>query len=168
MSEQVQWLRQIRLARYMLLGTVIATLVNIVLLLNGADMQIPYCAALPFYLVWLGNIFDNGMVAAGPVVGEFTYTGMLICFVLLSAWLVVWFLARGSRRWLQVGMAFVIADTAILLLITLVLFENPVSSLLELVLHGAVLWKIIKGIRAYDQLAALQQAQVQQEIPAES
>ena len=41
------WNRQIRLAQYMLLGTVIVTVLNVAFLFGNADLYISYSAALP-------------------------------------------------------------------------------------------------------------------------
>ena len=161
-------LRQQKLARYLLLATVIATVVNVALLLGGGDLMIPYCASLPYYLAWLGKAFDNGLQVVGSYVGEFTRTGMLMCFVLLVVWLVVWYLSRRRLAWLKVGLGLVIADTALLLLIGLLLFGSPVSSLLELIFHGVVIWEIAKGIQAWNQLDAAAQAVPAAPAPEES
>ena len=108
------WNRQIKLARYMLLATLIVTVLNIVFLLGNIDFYITYCAALPYYLVWFGKLFDNGLYL-GTVNGEFTATGLVMAGIVLAAWLVVWWLSFGSRTWLKVGMVMVVADLGILL-----------------------------------------------------
>ena len=149
------WLRQRKLASYMLLATVIATVINVALLLGNGDLNIPYCASVPYYLVWLGKAFDNGLNLAGQNLGDYTLTGMVLCFGLLVPWLVVWFLSRQSRAWLWTGLGLVIADTALLLILALALFGSPMTCLLELALHGAVIWEVSKGLNADAQLRAL-------------
>ncbi len=144
------WNRQIRLAQYMLLGTVIVTVLNVAFLLGNMDLYISYSAALPYYLVWLGKMFDNGLYL-GAANGEFTATGLLMAGVLLGAWLVLWWLARGSRKWLKVGMIVVAADLVILLVVSIVLFHDPLSCLWEAVIHIAVIWEIYQGLKAWDQ-----------------
>ena len=158
------WKRQINLAQYMLLGTVIVTVLNIAFLLGNVDMYISYSAALPYYLVWLGKIFDNGRYM-GPLNGQFTATGLVMAGILLAIWLVLWWLARGSRRWLQVGLWVVAADFAVLAIVALVLMSNPLSCLWEAVLHGAVIWEIYQGLKAWKQMEdALQQPARQEEF----
>lgn len=148
----------------MLLGTVIITVINIAFLLGNVDMYISYSAALPYYLVWLGKIFDNGWLV-GTLNGEFTATGLLMAGILLAMWLVLWWLARGSRRWLQVGLWVVVADLVALAVVALVLMSNPLSCLWEAVIHGAVIWEIHQGVKAWKQMdAALAR---QQEMPQE-
>ena len=57
--------RQVNMARYMLLGTVIITVVNLILLLTNADFYIVYYAAVPYYLGWFGWLLDGG--SFGPM-----------------------------------------------------------------------------------------------------
>jgi hypothetical protein len=148
MPQQIQWQRQIRLAQCMLLATVVMTVVNVALLLGGGSIHIPYCASFPYYLVWLGKAFDNDLTVFGPVISSFTYTGMVLCAGVLVAWLAAWGLSLRFRSWLMVGMGLVIADTALLLVLSLTILGNFLSSLLELAIHGIVIWEIWRGIRA--------------------
>ena len=153
------WNRQIKLARYMLLGTVIVTVFNIAFLLGNVDMFISYCAALPYYLVWLGKLFDNGYFL-GHSNGQFTATGLLMGGILLAGYLIVWWLARRNRRWLQVSLWLIVADLVVLVLIALTLFTDPMSCFWEFVIHLAVIWEIAQGLKAQRQRdAAIQRAQ---------
>lgn len=147
------WNRQIRLAQYMLLGTVIVTVLNVAFLLGNADLYISYSAALPYYLVWLGKMFDNGLYL-GAANGEFTATGLLMAGVLLALWLVLWWLARGSRKWLKVGIIAVGVDLVILLAVSIVLFSDPLSCLWEAIIHIAVIWEMSQGLKAWQQKEA--------------
>ena len=159
------WNRQIKMSRYMLLGTVIITVLNIAFLLGNADMYISYSAALPYYLVWLGKMFDNGLYL-GAVNGQFTATGLVMAGVLLGGWLLVWWLARDSRTWLKVGTIAVGVDLVILLVISTVLFSSPLSCLWEAIIHIAVIWEMGLGLKAWKERDAALAAQLcQQEEP---
>lgn len=147
------WNRQIRLAQYMLLGTVIVTVLNLAFLLGNVDLYISYSAALPYYLVWLGKMFDNGLYL-GAANGEFTATGLLMAGVLLGVWLVLWWLARGSRKWLKVGMIVVAVDLVVLLAVSIVLFHDPLSCLWEAIVHIAVIWEMSQGLKAWKEKEA--------------
>lgn len=144
------WNRQIRLAQYMLLGTVIVTALNVAFLLGNADLYISYCAAVPYYLVWLGKVFDNGLYL-GAVNGEYTAAGLVMAGVLLSAWLVLWWLALRSKKWLKAGMIAVVADLVALVVIAIMLFSDPLSFLWEIVIHIAVIWEMAQGLKAWKQ-----------------
>lgn len=142
------WNRQIKLARYMLLATVIVTVLNIVFLLGNTDLYISYCAALPYYLVWLGKLFDNGLYL-GAVNGEFTATGLVMAGVLLAAWLVLWWLSMNSRTCLKVGLIAVVVDLVLLIGLALALFDNWMDCFWEAALHLAVIWEISQGLNAW-------------------
>ena len=159
----IELLRQKKTACYMLLATVLATVVNVALLLGNAVMSIPYCASLPYYLVWLDKAFDNGLQPLGPVIGVNCRTGMLMCFVLLAGWLLLWWLCRDSRRWLKVGMWLVVADSAIMAVLALALFGGFTGFLLEFAIRFAVIWEIRRGLRAWNRLEELSAA-----VPEES
>lgn len=150
------------MAQYMMLGTVVVTVLDVVLLLANADIYVPYCNALAYYAVLLGKVFDNSFILAGTQIGEFTYTGMAVCFVVLAVLLVIWWLGKRSARWLKVAMGVVIADTVVLVAITLALFGEPISGLMEIVLHGAVIWEIWQGIKAQKQIDKLDAMQQQE------
>ena len=139
--------QQIMIARYMLLGTVIATVVNFLLLLTNSDQYIPYSASVAYYLGYFGWLFDG----AGGF-GVFTAVGMTLAAAVLAVYVVSWALAAKKRRWLQVGMWLVIADTAALLGLILVLRMEIMSFVWELVLHGAVIYEIAAGISAWKKL----------------
>ena len=158
------WDRQIKLAQYMILGTVIITALNIAFMLGNGDLYISYSAALPYYLVWLGKIFDNSLYL-GPVNGVFTATGLVMAAVILCGWLVVWWLSKTSRTWLKVGFILVIADLVILVILALVLMGNLFSCLWEAVIHIAVLWEMYHGLKAWaqkDSFLARREAQKQE------
>lgn len=142
------WNRQIKLARYMLLGTVILTVINIACLLGNADLFISYCAAVPYYLVWLGKLFDNGLYL-GVINGEFTATGLVMAGVVLGIWLILWWLAKNNCLWLKLGLAVVVIDLVLLVLLARALFENWTDCLWEAAFHLGVIWEIAQGIRAW-------------------
>ena len=142
------WNRQIKLARYMLLATVIVTVINIACLLGNVDLFISYCASAPYYLVLLGKMFDNNWFF-GPINGEFTATGLTMAGVLLGFLLVVWWLSRTRRSWLLVGLVTIIADLAVLIFLAVKLFENWLDCFMEAALHLAVIWEMVQGLRAW-------------------
>lgn len=157
------WKRQITLAQYMLLGTVIVTLINIAFLLGNMDLYISYSAALPYYLVWLGKLFDNGLQLGG-LSGQFTATGLVMAGVILTMWLTLWLLSLGGRRWLKIGLWAVVADLAVLVTLALVLMSDPLSCLWEAVLHGAVIWQLCQGLKAWKQMDDALQQPARQEV----
>ena len=155
------WNRQIKMARYMLLGTVIVTVLNIAFLLMNVDMYISYCAALPYYLVWFGKLFDNGLYV-GMINSDFTATGLMMAGILLALWLLLWWLAGNSRAWLRVGLVAVALDLAVVLAISVVFLGGLGSCIWDAVLHGAVIYEIAQGLKAWKQKEASMACQARQ------
>ncbi len=157
------WNRQIKLAQYMLLGTVIITAVNLAFLLGNSEIYVTYCAALPYYLVWLGKVFDNGLYI-GAVNGAYTAAGLVMAGVLLALWLLVWWLSRDRKKWLKLGMMAVLADLALLIAAGVFLFGDVMSCLWEIGIHIAVAWEIHQGLKAWDAKDAALAAAAQEPV----
>lgn len=138
--------RQQKTASYMLLATVLTTVVNIFLLLIQADFFIPYCASFPYYLTYLGYGFD------GYAFGTNTTTGMVLAIVPLALMLLTWFLSERSLGWLRFGQILVIADTVFLAVFALAFLSDPGSCLFEGLLHAVVIYEIHLGLKAGKQL----------------
>lgn len=138
--------KQQKTAQYMLLATVIATIVDIALLLANASLFIPYCAASSYYLTNLGFYFD------GYALDTYTATGMVMSFVVLAVWLLVWWKSKTSRAWLKAGVILVIVDTVFLALFALLFLESPASCLWEGLLHIAVIYEMHVGLKACQQI----------------
>lgn len=159
-QQHSQWKLQLSIAQYLLLGTVIATVVNVLLLLANVDFYIPYSASLPYYLTYFGYYFDSWQVST------YTVTGMVMTFVCLAIYLVLWWMARQHIGWLWAGMFLLIADTLGLAVIVLLVMENPISFLLEFILHIVVVGEIAVGLRAYNRLRQVENQPSQWDPPS--
>ena len=146
--------RQVNMARYMLLGTVIITVINLALLLAQADVYIVYSASVPYYLGWFGWVMD------GYAVGQMTRIGMLLAAAVLAVYLLVWFLAGARSVWLKVGLGLLIADTALLLALVLWMDGSILAFFWEFALHGAVIYELAMGISAQKKLDAMAQEEI--------
>ena len=149
--------KQQKTAQFLLLGTVITTVINIVLLLANGSFGIPYSSAIAYYLTFLGFYFDSF------VLGTYTATGMVMGFVVLAAWLLIWWMSKKQVGWLIAGLVMVCVDTAFLALFALVFLENPGECLWEGLLHVVVIYQISIGIKAMKTLS--QPRQQPQSIP---
>lgn len=151
MEDIRKWQQQVKIARYMLLGTVIATVVNLALMLAGSELYIVYSAAVAYYLGWFGWVFDGG------VAGQLTAIGMGLAAVVLAVYLLVWYFAGSRVFWLKVGLGLVATDAAALLALVLWMGGGLMSFFWEFALHGAVIYEIYVGIAAQKKLAMLPQ-----------
>ena len=147
--------RQVKMARYMLLGTVIITVVNLALMMANSELYIIYFAAVPYYLGWFGWLLDGGTV------GQMTVIGLVLAGIVLAVYLLVWFLAAERPLWLKVGLGLLIADTLALLGLAFFLSDNIMDFFWELALHGAVLYEMILGVSAQKKLDAQPQQNAQ-------
>lgn len=147
--EQIRkWQQQANMARYMLLGTVIATVINLVLLLVNSDFYIVYSSAVAYYLGWFGWLFDGG------IPGTMTAIGLTLAAIILVSYMLVWFFAKNSIAWLKAGLVMVAVDAAVLVALILLLNAGLTNFLWELALHGAVIYEIVMGISARQKLSA--------------
>lgn len=155
--------QQMKIARYMLLGTVIATVVNLALLFAQSDMYIPYSSAIAYYFGWFGYLFDGG------VVDRFTTIGMGLAAVVLAMYLFSWYMSANKPMWLVAGLVLVAVDTLILLTLIFLTQSPLMNFFFELAIHGAVIYEIAVGISAHKRMAMLPPPETEPEAePAET
>ena len=143
--------QQVKIARYMLLGTVIATVINLALLLAGSEMYIVYSAAIAYYLGWFGFLFDGG------IPGQMTAVGLALAAAVLIGYLIAWYLASDRPVWLKIGLGMVALDAILLLALVIWMGSGIMAFFWELALHGAVIYEIYLGITAQKKLSGLPQ-----------
>lgn len=159
--------RQANMGRYMILGTVIITAVNLVFLLLNSEFYITYSAATGFYAVWLGKLMDNQYLSVLGPNGVYTCTGLVLAALVLGVLLLLWWLAKKDSKWMKAAMGLLIADTAVLLLFCLGVLQGGIVDVLwDLVIHIAVIVELGKGISARQQLRQLPKEEPRQ--PEES
>lgn len=151
MDIQVKLRQQVNIARYMLLGTVIATALNLILLLIGSDTQIVYYSAVSYYFAWFGWFFDGG------VFGSLAIIGQILAFAVLAFYMLAWYLAAKRSLWLKIGLGMVVIDAVALVLLIICLQAQLMAFFWELALHGAVIYEMAMGISARGKLDLLSQ-----------
>ncbi len=144
--------RQIYTGRYMILGTALITVLNILFLLWNVDFYITYSLALSYYAVWLGKGADNHFSYVWTENGTYTMTGLLIAAVFLLGLLALWHLAKQKALWMKVAVGLLAADLGVLLVLAVLLKWDLMNVLWELVIHGAVIWEMVKALQASRQL----------------
>ncbi len=154
--------RQMAMGRYLILGTVLITVVDLICLLCGSNFYISYSMAAAYYPVFYGMAFDNGFVLPGTQVGIFARTGLLIGFLVLAVLVVLWVLAKKKDLYLKIAMVLIGLDALIPIAIWAMGSWESSPVLWELVIHAAVLWEMGRAVSAQKQLQAL----LQQEDPA--
>ncbi len=141
-------------ARTDLLIVVIATLVNIVLVLTGSGSYFLFSASIPYYLTVYGMLFTGklppeyytGDLAGMTFIDEKWLIVMLaLAFIILALYAVCFFMLRKPNKvWFIVALvAFCIDSVAMLFLIN---FDS--SALIDVIFHALIIYYLIKGIRA--------------------
>ena len=140
----------LKTAQYNLLIVLIFTVLNLVMLLAGTNSYFLFSATIPYYLTYLGYMFDHFAAST------YTLTGLTMSVVFVAAYGVFWFMCRKDERWFVPALVLFAADTVAMLM--LVLMTNSFSgSLIEIVVHVWVLVGFIRAISASKKLKVLAQ-----------
>lgn len=137
--------QQIQIARRTLLGVMIMTIINIVLLLIGGGNYLLFSASVPYYLTWFGFLMDGG-------IGSYTYTGLILAAAILAVYALLWLLSRKNTVLLTWAAVLLGIDLAALIAVTFLLFESPFANLVDILFHIVLIWQIQKGAKAGKEL----------------
>ena len=143
--------QQLSIARRTLVGVVVMTVINLVLLLTNGDMYLVFSASVPYYLTFLGKMIDNGF---GEMVknGTYTATGLVLSLVILAVYLLPWFLSKKKGSWLYVGAGLLCLDLLALIAVSILLFESITGTMVDILIHIVAIVQIGKGAGAYKKL----------------
>lgn len=137
--------RQVSWGQYALLAVLAVSFLNQIMLWLGINYHFLVSAAMPYYINWMARQLSSGSFAvAATVVTLALYGAYGLCL-----------LKSYEPQWFKAGMLLYAADTVLLLVFALALLENPVSCLLELIVHGAVLVLLWQAWRARQRLQRL-------------
>lgn len=150
-------LRRMASARHSLLLIMIFTVVNMVMAVLDANTYFLFSLSVPYYLSALGILMDGGAV------GTFAVTGLVIGAAILVVYLLCWLLSKKKQGWLTAALVLMVLDTAALALFTFTLFDNPAVNLVDFLLHGWMIWDLVKGVSAAGKLKKLP-AEAEQEL----
>ncbi len=145
--------QQVQMGRRTLLGAVVMTAINLILLLRGQAEYLLFSASVPYYLVWLGKGMDNYFAPIRPNNGVYTMTGLAAAALLLGVYMLLWLLSRkrGGRLWM--AFALFCVDSAMLLAAALLLRQNIGTVLVDLLIHLVVLYQLAVGAKASRKLS---------------
>ena len=140
LRQRIQW------GRWALLAIVAVSLVNQVLLMLGVDYHFLFSAAMPYYLNWLA--------AQLPIAG-FKAVAVVLTVVLYLVYLACWSLSAQRKDYFLAALGLYAVDTALLVVFTVALLENPASCVLEIICNLALLALLCWSYMAARRLAAL-------------
>lgn len=126
-------------ARTNLLIMIAFTLVNIVLLFTDANVMMLFSATVPYFIVGFG--IELGAYMGLPVI---TVATCVIAALMLFAYLLCWFFSKGRHGWMLAAAILFGIDT--LFLLSILVGAGEVSSIMDIIFHGWVLYYLIMGV----------------------
>lgn len=157
-------------ARINLLGVVLFTLFNILMLVSNSGSYFLFSASIPYILTDLGMFFC-GRYPDEFYTGEFEgmlfadqslFWGMLIISILiLGVYTLCWFLSRNDNvKPLKAALILFCIDTAVMLL------NYGFGAIIDLAFHVWVIYILVMGIKAHKKLQELPDEPIEAEFTA--
>ena len=135
-------------ARYALLLIQILTVVNLVMLLLDTGSFFLFSASVPYYLTLLAMAMDNGFSSGVWVAGNYTYTALAVSVVILAMYFLCWLRGKDRTGWLTGALVLFGLDSLALILLSYLLYGNPLGNVLDLLVHGWALWSLWQGSKS--------------------
>jgi hypothetical protein len=157
-------------ARINLLGVVLFTLFNILMLVSNSGSYFLFSASVPYMLTEIGMLFC-GRFPDEVYTGEFEgmvfadqslFWGMLIIsIIILGVYTLCWFLSRNDNvKPLKAALVLFCIDTGILLL------NGGLYAIVDLAFHVWVIYILVMGIKAHKKLQELPDEPIEAEFTA--
>lgn len=140
LRQRIEW------GRLAMLVIIFASLVNQILLWCGAKYHLIFSAALPYYLNWLAGQLDSTV---------FKVLATMLTLLLYCAYAICWLMSGHRRDWMLATIGLYGVDTLLLIIFSFVLLTNPISCLLEILVHGAVLALLILALLSAQKLSKM-------------
>ena len=132
LQHRVSW------GQFTLLGILVVSLINQLLLWSGVHYHFLCSAAMPYYLNWMaGQLFSTGLSIMVILVTFALYAVYGLCL-----------LRSHQPQWFWTAMALYALDTVLLLFFALIMLENPMSCLIELLIHIVLLMVLLQSWKA--------------------
>ena len=149
----------IRGARGTLVAVLVFTVINVVLVACKANVYFLFSAYIPYMISVLGMIYcgvypaefygEEGMeqLFDKPVLAVF----LIIAAAILAQYLLSWILSKKWGGWLVFALVVFSLDTAAMLVISGIQLE----SILDILIHGLVIFSLARGVWGYFKLKKL-------------
>lgn len=145
-DSQAYYERQLSVGRSAILLVLMLTVINLAMVLLGADFYLLFSASVPYYLTVIARGFD--LAASGGANQAYTWAALGVSAVVLGLYLLCWILSRKQPNWLVVSLVLFILDTVCLALFCLFVFGGFMESIVDFLMHGWVIYEVVIGIRA--------------------
>lgn len=129
-----------QIARSNLLALMILTAINVAMALLGQDTYFLFTDYLAYDLAVYAAIFH---VVSGD--GVYLAVGIILPLLVLVPYFLCWLLSKKRRGWMIAALVLFSLDTVLLLLSAV--SDFMISSTLDIVFHGLILFYLIRGVR---------------------
>lgn len=145
-----------------LLGVVIFTVINMILVLVKSSSYFLFSASIPYYITLLAMItcgkypadyYDEEFLEIGFLGNTFFAVVVAFAFILVALYLLCWLMSKKRVGWLIFALVMFSLDTVVMVFIGGISFEG----ILDIVFHIWVLYYLIAAIRANSKLKILSQ-----------
>ena len=136
---------QVARGRIIFLVLIAVSLINQVILWFTSNYHFLFSAAMPYYLNWLAGQLSNGgfkVIVTLATLGLYAIYGLCL-------------LRFFEHQWMKTAVGIYIIDTVLLVIFALVLLSNPLSCLIELLIHGVAIAFLLSAYRARMLLARI-------------
>lgn len=144
---------QVRTGRAALIGVVILTVLNLVLLLTDTDRYLLFSISVPYFLTMLGQFMDENLLSS-----SFTVTALVVSVVILALYTVCWALSKKRPGWLTAGLVLFCVDTVALVIFVFTLMESPESFFMDFVFHVLIIVELAMAVKGSKKLKTLPEA----------
>lgn len=149
-------------ARANLLLVVAFTIINIILVLTGANTYFLFSASVPYYIVFIGSLLCGKLPAeyyegTGLTEADFFPSSVLtvmvvIAAVILALYVLAWLLSRKNKvGWLIFALVLFALDSVMMFLFSGI----SVDTIFDVLFHAWVIYYLVVGIRASKRLKLL-------------
>ena len=159
-NDREELFRKYHTGRFNLLIVIALTAINILLVVTGTNRYYLFSASIPYYVAYAAAYacgkFPSEMYENLETEMTFLGTGYLIAMtalalLLLSFYLLSFFLSKHRPAWLMLALIFFIIDTVALI----ALFGVSLDAALDIICHAIVIFELVSGVRAEKKLRTL-------------
>lgn len=155
--------RRVSTGRSSLLLILVLSVINFGFLLADSGTYFLFSASVPYYLTLFIKGVENNFVMGHWDNGPATMVCVFISALVLVLYLLCWIFSKKRGSWMTVAMVLFIVDTVGLVLISFGLLNEPMSNLVDFLLH---IWAVAELVMASN--AARKLSRMTQEQPLES
>lgn len=155
MQEIERLKKRVNTAKTTIILVAVLTIANTVLIAINADMVFTFSAYIPQFVTFL---FAD--LAADLQDKTDLYIGVAIAILMALIYVALWFGAKKKDSFIAVALVLFGIDTAFMLYFDVIVYFD-ISSVIDILFHGWVVFDLIMGIHAYSKLKKMPAEEMQ-------